>query len=351
LLKQALANNQNGYAFTLVRRTIVRSINQLTVLLCVLQLLNVGCTALQSFPNAARAGDTVALAIGSPDGMDKTNTTAVYVSQSDPNYVPISDPSYPGSAIQHPLGIRSIFKLYADKASEQYQLNNLNTNIVSTSGHEAWVTIAAIDLPTTLPTGFGEVLFSSPTSTYPTVGSHIDNVPVSLEVLPAAGSGTPDNYAAIFPYELGVGASSTGDLSTLEPQEHSVIFPEFQGTPGPYGTTYGAIELEIDLKTSRGTSLPQRAMRALVDDMTPKTGSSRSVSYSLKSNGVDGSTLKVLIISPEGKLTYYEPRITIVLNPPITFTSTPTINTVNYYNVDGGPATGPAIAQYNVELR
>ena len=94
-----------------------------TVLAAIILLLNTGCTALQSFPGAARGGDTVALAIGSPDGMDRTNTTAVYVSQSDPNYVPTSDPDYPGvGTTQHALPIRSIFKLYADKSSEQYQV-------------------------------------------------------------------------------------------------------------------------------------------------------------------------------------------------------------------------------------
>jgi len=328
----------------------MKPINKLIILIGVIQFLTAGCTALQSFPNAARAGDTVALAIGSPDGMDKTNTTAFYVSQTDPNYVPVTDPSYPGSATQYPLPLRSIFKLYADKASQQYERNNLTTNIVSTSGHEAWVTVAAIDLPTNLPTGFGEVIFSSPTSTYPTIGSHIDGIPVSLEILPAAGSGTPSSYAATFPYELGVGASATGDLSTLEPQTNAVVFPVFQGHPGPY-SNYGAVELEIDLKTSSGTALQERAVRALVDDMTPLTTSRRSVISSLKSNGVDGSTLKVFIISPRGTLKYYETRLTIVLNQGITFVSTPTINAVNYYNVNGGTAAGPSIAQYTVEER
>ena len=38
-----------------------------------------GCVAMQPFPNIARSGDTVLVAVGSPDGMTKLNTTALYV--------------------------------------------------------------------------------------------------------------------------------------------------------------------------------------------------------------------------------------------------------------------------------
>ena len=48
-----------------------------------------GCVAVQTFPTAARAGDTLTLAVGSPDGMTKTNTSVQFVSGSYTTALPI----------------------------------------------------------------------------------------------------------------------------------------------------------------------------------------------------------------------------------------------------------------------
>ena len=304
-----------------------------TLSLIFTHLLTTGCTSLQSFPNAARAGDTVALAIGSPDGATRNNTTAVFVSKSHPDYpaVPAED--------EHPLTIRSLFKLYGDKASQLYARGDVTKQIIDTSGHEAWVTVAAIDLPATLPPGFGEVRFTS-SADYPTVNSHIDDVPIDLEILPAA-AGT--GMAHPFPIELGTGSTGFGDLTTLEPQNHAVVYPTFSGT-STY-PNYGAIELKIDMPTT--APVGDRSLRVLVDDMSMQSDSKRSVTSRL-SNGED---LTVIILSPVGKLKYYEARINIVLPGTAQFDGQPTIASVNYYDIDGAPTAGPLIADYVIEER
>jgi hypothetical protein len=303
----------------------------LFLVLVIANFLLIGCTGLQTFPNAARAGDTVALAIGSPDGADRSNTTAVFVSKSDPGY--------PSAPVEYPLTIRSLFRLYGDKASIQYQRNNTAKQIIDTSGHEPWLTAAAIDLPTNLPPGPGEVRFTT-TADYPTVNSHINDVPIDLEILPAAaGMGSP----GLFPIELGVGQSGYGDLLSLEPQTHTVIHPVFLGQSNPW-PDYGAIEIKVSMPTT--TLIADRSLRVNVDDMSMTTDSKRSVIS--RKNGDD---LTVMLLSPSGKLKYYEARMEIVLPTGGAFSGTPTITAVNYYDVDGNVSTGPAINDYVIEVR
>jgi len=296
-----------------------------------INILLTGCTGLQTFPNVARAGDTVALAIGSPDGATRSNTTAVFVSKNDPGY--------PTTPVLYPLTIRSLFRLYGDKASIQYQRNYTTKQIIDTSGHEHWVTVAAIDLPTTLPKEPGEVRFTT-TAPYPTVNSNINNVAIDLEILPAtAGSG----MASLFPIELGQGAVGNGDLLSLEPQTHAVIYPTFLGGSNPW-PDFGAIELKVSMPT--GTPIADRSLRVLVDDMSMTTDSKRSVIS--RKNGTD---LTVGLLSPSGKLKYFEARVEIVLPSGGTFSGTPTITSVSYYDINGNPVAGPATTNYVVEVR
>src|SRR3989344_8088200 len=142
---------------------------------CILAMAVSGCISLKTFPQAARGGDTVALSVGSADGMARANTTAAFVSDSAPD-----------APVNLTPGIRGIFRLYADKASSIYAGGSNTRYVVSTSGHEPWVTIMVVDLPQGLPSGPGEVRVTT-TATYPTIGSHINDFPVSLEILPGTG--------------------------------------------------------------------------------------------------------------------------------------------------------------------
>lgn len=287
-----------------------------------------GCTALNSFPQAARGGDTIALAVGSADGMTRANTTASF--ESDAN---------PGVFHDITSGIRGIFNLYADKASSTYSVGSNTGSIISTSGHEAWVTVMVVDLPL-LPIGPGKVHITT-TAPYPTIGSHINNIPIDLEIL--AGTGAASDFA----YEFGVGSSLGGDLTLLEPMTHAQIIPDYpQSTSWP---KYGAIEMKLHVPTTQGVKLPPAALRVVADDINP---TSQSI---LIYNHDDNEDLTVMFLSPTGGLNYFEPRFSIVplvnssLN--IGFTQPPVITSVSYFDINGNPVSGPLVSEFSVEVR
>lgn len=285
-----------------------------------------GCTALKTFPQAARAGDTITLAVGSADGMSRANTTANFVSDAEPGV----DYDLTG-------GIRSIFRLYADKASSLYASGSTPRFIVDTSGHEPWITVMVVDLPQGLPTGSGKVNVTT-TATYPTIGSHINDKPIDLEILPGVGA------AADLTYEFGLGSTMLGDLGLLEAQPHAQVMPMFpQAQAWPL---YGAIEIKLQVPTSVGT-----AVRVVTDDMRVATSSNLNVITRRDSNG----DLTVIFVNHTGKLRYYEPRFSIVLidNPDQQniFLATPTITSVSYFDIDGNTVSGPLGSSFLVQMR
>lgn len=303
-----------------------------------------GCTAYKVFPYEAKAGDTITLAVGSPDNMTRANTSATFISESDQ-----------GNPVDVTANIRAVFKLYADKASTVYQTTALFTEeIVRTSGHMPWVTIVVIDLPTGLPTGPAKIELSTP-ATYPTIGSHINDLtantqtlvaggyiapPIALNILP--GTGTP----MVFPYEFGIGWFFTGDLTWLEPQANAQVSPPFQ-TGNPSGwSTYGAVEIKVNLHTD--APLTDSLYRIVADEMSFYTKSQRSVV-----TGINGNELTVMFISPQGKLQYYEPRFAVVLDSSVNFSAVPfpvTISSVQYYDLNGTAVTGPLSTEYSVAI-
>ena len=298
---------------------------------CILAMAVSGCISLKTFPQAARGGDTVALSVGSADGMARANTTAAFVSDSAPD-----------APVNLTPGIRGIFRLYADKASSIYAGGSNTRYVVSTSGHEPWVTIMVVDLPQGLPSGPGEVRVTT-TATYPTIGSHINDRPISLEILP--GTGVPSNLA----YEFGVGSSMPGDLTQVEALPYAQVMPVF-----PSGTTwpaYGAIEMKLHVPTSAGTALDPPQLRVLVDDMSVSTSSSLNTTY----RHDDNQNLTVMLLSPTGKLRYFESRFSIIPlndeNQVISFVGTPTIISVRYFDINGNQVAGPLVSDFVVQLR
>jgi hypothetical protein len=288
-----------------------------------------GCTALNTFPQAARAGDTVALAVGSADGMSRANTSASF--ESDAQL---------GTFYDLTPNIRGIFRLYADQASSLYGVGSTAGQVISTSGHEPWITIMAVDLPVGLPTGPGKVHITT-SAEYPTIGSHINDLPVGLDILP--GTGAVSDLA----YEFGVGSSQPGDLSLLEALPHAQVIPDHpQSTGWP---TYGAIEMKLHVPTTQGVALAPTALRVVADDMNIL--SSSSVLYSHDSN----QDLTVMFLEPRGKLRHDEPRFSIIpLNNDdftIDFSQTPVINSVSYYDIDGKPVAGPLVSEFTVDMR
>ncbi len=316
---------------------------KLLFLLVIPTLLAGGCTAFNTYPQSARAGDTITLAVGSPDDMTRTNTTATFTSEADPL-----------NPIDLTSNIRAVFKLYADKASPVYE-DYVIKEIVRRSGHAPWVTMVMIDLPPSLPEGLARIELNTPAS-YPASGSHINDLsttsqrivddglidpPIALEILP--GSGAP----ADFPLEIAHGGLFIGDLTLLEPQLHAQISPPFEeGNPLGW-PKYGAVELTLTLDTD--TPLSDTLYRLVPDDMSIATNSQ----YSLVST-LDGDELTVIFLSPKGVLQYFEPRFAVVLDSDVHFstvTEPVSLSSVRYYDMDGNPLTGPSVFDYLVEIR
>ena len=91
-----------------------------------------GCVATQSFPTVARGGDTIMLAVGSPDGMNNTNTTAQFVSDVDASVTPLS--------------IMSVIRLRPYQTSNLALFDSFVNAEDYYTGHSQWLTVIFIDL-------------------------------------------------------------------------------------------------------------------------------------------------------------------------------------------------------------
>lgn len=283
-----------------------------------------GCTAMHPFPNVARGGDTVALAVGSPADMTKTNTTATFTSDID------------GVVVDITTNIRSIFKLYADPASKVYETNGNTDDLVFSSKHSPWITIVALDLPQGLTVGAGNIAFNT-TATYPDVGSHINNLLIPLEIV--AGTGSPNSFT----YEFGIGSQLAGDLTNLESQQVAVFGPTIPSVACPC-PDYAAIEVKATIPTALGSLYPS-LIKVIPEDLTVATISGRNFTQ-----GVNGQNITAIFTSNTQKLKYYEAQFSVALNSLSSFTGTPTINSVRYFDIDGNEVTGP-VADYTVSLK
>ncbi|MCK5091252.1 MAG: hypothetical protein KAR30_01880, partial [Gammaproteobacteria bacterium] len=79
----------------------IRNISALLILISIVT----GCVSIQPFPNAAKSGETITLAVGSPEGMTKDNITVTFTSNDQV--------TYPGST-DITSGVKSVLKLYPD---------------------------------------------------------------------------------------------------------------------------------------------------------------------------------------------------------------------------------------------
>ncbi len=298
-------------------------VSSIVFLLLVLNLLT-GCVAVQPFPVAARAGDTITLAVGSPDGMTTSNTTVVYVPDSDPlNPIDITS------------NIRAITKIYPDKTSTAWlgKVGVYSDAIPSASGHGGWQSVIVLDLPSSLPVGQGKIEVSTGAGvTYPASSKTVNGVEVNMEILAGPGQSNPFSY---FPYSWST-SPIPGDLSLLEPGTQALIkMPSPQGSGGGQ---YGAIQIKVNAPTTDGSggSVSTGSIRVVSDDQPTNLISQRQTSWIR-----DGDLFTVNIVSPNAKLTYPEARFSIVLKGNGLFTGTPVIESVIYYDADGYVTTGP----------
>ncbi len=278
-----------------------------------------GCTTVQTFPDKARAGDTITLSVGSADGMTRLNTTISYNSDA-------------GSSVDLTPNIRAITKIYPDKTSEAWLFDDqLLGNIPTYSNHGPWETVVVIDLPASMPVGTGNIQVTT-AATYPTAALSVNSIPISLEILDGVGAPNPFNYRVTGSTDF------TGNLSSLEPLPQAVI-----RTPvGASAPDYGAIELVVRATIKKndgsGTGTPTSDIRIVVDDMGSTNLSSQLQSSWVKNNKL----ITVNFISPTGLMKYYESRFSIVLKPGNIFADPqPSIISATYYDINGNVTTGP----------
>lgn len=290
----------------------------------------VGCAAVQPLPVAARAGDTITLALGSQEGMMRSNTTATFT--PDATGVPVA------------LSPKAIFNVYPDKRSNAYEANATYANsLVYGTSHEQWLTVMVVDLPQELPEGFGTIKVNTAAEQPVGPNAKVEDVDYRVEVLP--GVGRPHGLQ----YLLSSLGTLSGNLNNLERIRGQVyVYPPVVSLcNGPQTSNYAAIEMRFQMPFVVEPYRDIEWIRVVADDYSVMT---REKAPDLLWSA-SGNELKVVFMRADGKLRCYEPRFSIVPWEFGLFTEPPAFLSLTYYDIDGQVTTGPDMAAYQVVVR
>ena len=180
-----------------------------------------GCAGTKTFGTAARAGDTVALAVGWNKNISRANLSSVITPAT-------------GSAVTYAVGdtnIRAVVNTYPDPMSrlvvgtetgQSLGIDAANTgnslNQLVTGGDKDWAqTTVLLNLPTGIATGTATVQLLSG-------GNPVTASPLSVEIL--AGTGAANSF------EGSSGGLSDAQLGTLERTSGSVVTLIGRSSPG-----------------------------------------------------------------------------------------------------------------------
>jgi len=291
-------------------------------LFVIMAYLAQGCVSVQTFPTIARSGDTITLAVGSPDKMTTANTTIQYVSNTDP-----------GNPVDLTSNIRNIVKIYPDKATPAwYGGNVVSTDMIPyQSGHGPWLYVIVIDLPTSpvMPIGKGHFKVAT-TASYPYGSKDVNDVDISMEII--SGTGEPTTFSFL-PYSFS-NSPSNGNLGFLESPSHVEISSNYQ----PVVHSYGAIELKLIVPiTSSIGSVADDGIKVIFEDSPTNIDSRRLATWSR-----NGNEFTLNIISQTGKLEYWESNTSIILSDATySFAGTPYLESIKYFDIDGNIVIGP----------
>lgn len=299
------------------------------VLVVVAWLHITGCTTIQPLPLAGRAGDTIMLSVGSPEGMTTENTSVAFVSAADP-----------ANPIDVTVGIRSISKIYPDKTSGAW-LTSLARSVSHASGHGPWLIVMVLDLPSTLPVGPGEFHVSTTSEVvYPAYSSNVNEVPISFEILPGTGESHQFTYR---PWSSGPG-TTPGDLAQLDPLPQVLISPPAPPQPdGSENQVFGAVEIKLNVpvRTPTGAVMQTGNIVVVQDDQPGNIISQVQMSWSRS-----GDDFTIHFISPAGGMSYYQAKCSIVAmvqnaDATTVFPIQPVLTSVRYFDANGVVTTGP----------
>lgn len=218
-----------------------------------------GCSGVQTFPNMARAGDTVSIGMGWQKQFKRSNTTVTITpSVGAPIVYLPNDPA-----------LRAVINLYPDPVSwvvvgteiqkdvgfnDGHTYGSIINNIFTDGDNDWWQTTAFVDLPDTLPLGAATIEFSN---------SNGDSASSSVEII--NGVGAQDAFNA-----SGNGPLSQGQLSALERSSYFEV--SFTAVEVPY-----AIELSFSYLGDVHVVNPRSSVKNII-----WSG--------------DGSTLKVMLL-------------------------------------------------------
>lgn len=246
------------------------------MLLLLLAWLASGCTAVNTFPLAARSGDTVSVMVGGSEQARKETIGAVLTDAAGGVY-----------DLQAMGLVRSVFNLRADgRAHGMHYSPYLDSFISWSNGHEPVQTVLVADLPPNLDPGNATLTVRlNVTDNSSGVG---DPASIQLEILPGTGSSNA------FRRRTGSGGSVAADLPALEPAPHAKL------TFGT-GTTIGAASLVIDVDQSvvnmddLNIYVPESTVRGSFGDPGAFGDKQRMVYWRH-----DGDRLYVDIVAPQG---------------------------------------------------
>ncbi len=235
-----------------------------------------GCTAVNTFPLAARSGDTISVMVG---GTEQARKETIAVTLTD---------AAGGQYDLQALGrVRSVFNLRADgRAHGTHYSSYLDSYISWSNGHEPVQTVLVADLPAGLTPG-GATLAVNPNVTDNSSGiSYPTNI--HLEILP--GTGSANNFAR----KSGGGSTVPADLQALEPAPYAKL------TFGA-GTIIGAASLVIDVNQS---VVNMNDLNVYVPESTVRGSFVSPGAFGDKQRMVywrqDGDRLYIDILAPQG---------------------------------------------------
>ncbi|MFA5027202.1 MAG: hypothetical protein WC713_04955 [Candidatus Methylomirabilota bacterium] len=229
-------------------------------------LVLAGCTGIQTFPTAARPGDTVLLPLGWGAALGRESVTVtVLPAAGSPVTLGPGDPR-----------IRALVRLYPDPASrlivgsETGQGLGVNAAAygallqqrITGADREWWLQVLCLDLPPGLPAGPATLVVAGPAG----------EQRVSLEIL--EGSGLPAGLAS-FGLDL---SRAAGALATLERAPHTTM--RFQGPRAPHA-------IQATLARSPGVGAPW---------LVNPRGDLKNMAWS-----DDGTTIRVLLTATGGR--------------------------------------------------
>ncbi len=290
-----------------------------TLVVVVAVWLIYGCVALQPLPTAARAGDTITLAVGSADGMTTSNTTVEF-------FAPGVDPDV-NPELGTPVPVRKVLRLLPDKTSHAWLASA--PSISRRSSHGAWLSILVVDLPTGLPEGSGTIRVATTSEVkYPRFAATPNGLSIPITIL--AGTGSPNSFS----YSAIDGSSSQGDLLEVESLPHAVIKPEVLAEGSAESESYGAIELDVTVPISDlgGGTVVDGGIAVILDDQPQNISNQTNLIWKRT-----GDNFTIMLVSPVGMYSY-EARISIVPKFPEYYyqiSGTPVLNSITYYDLNG----------------